>query len=113
LTHYVRYGDFIVNLIRESQDIDEYAFALGALSHYAADNDGHRMAVNVSVPLLYPKLRVKFGSRATYADDRISHTKTEFGFDVTICRVPAMRRVGAAPISGLPCGRESWRAYCM
>jgi len=54
LTHYVRGGDFILNLIRESQDVDEYAFALGALSHYAADNNGHRMATNASVPLLYP-----------------------------------------------------------
>jgi hypothetical protein len=82
LTHYVRSGDFILNMIRESQDLDEYAFALGALAHYAADNNGHRMAVNVSVPLLYPQLRLKFGSSITYADDRFSHTKTEFGFDV-------------------------------
>jgi hypothetical protein len=82
LTHYVRSGDFILNLIRESQDLDEYAFALGALSHYAADNNGHRMATNVSVPLLYPKLRLKFGASVTYADDPFSHGKTEFGFDV-------------------------------
>src|SRR5205814_9256983 len=82
LTHYVRSGDFIVNLIRESQDLDEYAFALGALAHYAADNKGHRMATNVSVPLLYPKLRLKFGNSITYADDPFSHSKTEFGFDV-------------------------------
>jgi len=82
LTHYVRSGDFILNLIRESQDLDEYAFALGALAHYAADNNGHRMAVNMSVPLLYPKLRLKFGNSITYADDPFSHTKTEFGFDV-------------------------------
>src|SRR6185369_15166906 len=82
LTHYVRSGDFIVNLIRESQDLDEYAFALGALAHYAADNNGHRMATNVSVPLLYPQLRAKFGKLVTYADDPFSHTKTEFGFDV-------------------------------
>ena len=82
LTHYVRSGDFILNLIRESQDLDEYAFALGALSHYAADNNGHRMATNVSVPLLYPSLRAKFGKSVTYADDPFSHTKTEFGFDV-------------------------------
>ncbi len=82
LTHYVRSGDFIVNMIRESQDLDEYAFALGALAHYAADNNGHRMAVNVSVPLLYPDLRLKFGTTITYADDPFSHTKTEFGFDV-------------------------------
>ena len=82
LTHYVRSGDFILNLLRESQDLNEYAFALGALSHYAADNNGHRMATNVSVPLLYPELRVKFGKSVTYADDPFSHTKTEFGFDV-------------------------------
>lgn len=82
LTHYVRSGDFILNLIRESQDLDEYAFALGALSHFAADNNGHRMATNVSVPLLYPRLRLKFGNFVTYADDPFSHSKTEFGFDV-------------------------------
>src|SRR5438105_3078134 len=82
LTHYVRGGDFIGNMIRESQDLDEYAFALGALAHYAADNNGHRMATNVAVPLLYPKLRLKFGNSITYADDPFSHTKTEFGFDV-------------------------------
>ncbi len=82
LTHYVRSGDFIASMIRESQDLDEYAFALGALAHYAADNDGHRMATNLSVPLLYPALRVKFGKSVTYADDPFSHTKTEFGFDV-------------------------------
>jgi hypothetical protein len=82
LTHYVRTGDFIMNMIRESQDLDEYAFALGALAHYATDSNGHRMATNLSVPLLYPNLRLKFGATITYADDPFSHTKTEFGFDV-------------------------------
>jgi len=82
LTHYVRAGDFVQNMIRESQDLNEYAFALGALAHFAADNNGHRMATNVSVPLLYPELRAKFGSSITYADDPFSHTKTEFAFDV-------------------------------
>jgi hypothetical protein len=82
LTHYVRSGEFISNMIRESEDLNEYAFALGALSHFAADNNGHRMATNVSVPLLYPALRLKFGKSITYADDPFSHTKTEFGFDV-------------------------------
>src|SRR5690242_12324142 len=81
LTHYVRTGDFILNMIHTSEDLNEYAFALGALSHYAADNDGHSMATNPSVPLLYPKLRLKFGNRITYADDPFSHSKTEFGFD--------------------------------
>ena len=82
LTHYVRSGDFVLNLLSDSQDLDEYAFALGALSHYAADNNGHPMAVNRAVPVLYPELGQKFGARVTYADDPFSHGKTEFAFDV-------------------------------
>ena len=38
LTHYVRSGDFIRALLDNSQDVYDYAFALGALSHYATDN---------------------------------------------------------------------------
>jgi len=82
LTHYVRTGDFVINLISDSQDLDEYAFALGALSHYAADNNGHTIAVNRAVPMFYPKLGAKFGKVVTYADDPITHAKTEFAFDV-------------------------------
>jgi hypothetical protein len=82
LAHYVRSGDFVLNLIRESQDLNEYAFSLGALAHYAADTSGHRMATNLAVPLLYPKLRLQFGNRVTYADDALSHVKTELAFDV-------------------------------
>ena len=82
LTHYVRTGAFILNLIRDSQDLNEYAFALGALSHYAADNNGHPIAINRAVPLFYPKLGLKFGKQVTYADDHSSHVKTEFAFDV-------------------------------
>ena len=82
LTHYVRSGDFILALIHESQDLDEYAFALGALAHYAADNSGHRLATNPAVPMLYPELRRKFGKEVTYWDDPLSHIRTEFGFDV-------------------------------
>jgi len=82
LTHYVRSGDFVLNLIRDSQDLNEYAFALGALSHYAADNNGHSIAVNRSVPLFYPKLEARFGKSVTYADDPATHAKTEFAFDV-------------------------------
>ena len=82
LLHYVRSGDFILSLIRNSQDLNEYAFSFGALAHYAADNDGHRMAVNLAVPLLYPKLGLRFGKEVTYADDALSHIKTEFAFDV-------------------------------
>ena len=83
LLHYVRSGDFVINLIKESQDLNEYAFSLGALAHYAADNTGHPLATNPGVSMLYPKLRVEFGDRVTYADDASSHIKTEFAFDVT------------------------------
>jgi hypothetical protein len=82
LTHYVRSGDFVEALLAESQDINEYAFALGALSHYAADNKGHSMAVNHVVPALYPKLRVKYGDEVTYDENPTAHMRAEFGFDV-------------------------------
>jgi len=82
LLHYVRSGDFIVNMINDSTDLNEYAFSLGALAHYAADNNGHPMAVNQVVPLLFPKLGRQFGKRVTYADDALSHVRTEFAFDV-------------------------------
>src|SRR5438105_7739190 len=42
LTHYVRSGEFVRALLRDSQDLNEYAFALGTLAHYSADDDGHR-----------------------------------------------------------------------
>jgi len=80
LVHYVRSGDFVHELVLESQDFDEYAFALGALSHYAADIAGHP-AVNQSVAIEFPKLRAKFGKSVRYAQDKTAHLKTEFGFD--------------------------------
>ena len=82
LTHYVRSGDFVTAMLRDSRTLDEYAFALGALAHYAADTEGHAIAVNRVVPMLYPKLKRKYGDEVTYADDPASHLKTEFGFDV-------------------------------
>jgi len=82
LTHYVRSGDFIEALLAESRDINEYAFALGALAHYAADNDGHAIGVNRAVPVVYPKLRARYGNEVTYVEDPTAHIKTEFGFDV-------------------------------
>jgi hypothetical protein len=82
LTHYVRSGDFILALIRDSRDVYEYAFALGALAHYAADNDGHRIGTNRAVPILYPSLEKKYGDTVTYEQDKLAHIKTEFGFDV-------------------------------
>jgi len=82
LTHYVRSGDFVQSLLRNAQDLDEFAFAVGAMAHYAADNDGHRLATNLAVPLLYPRLRKKYGDTVWYEQDPLAHTKTEFGFDV-------------------------------
>ncbi|HLZ42122.1 MAG TPA: zinc dependent phospholipase C family protein [Candidatus Sulfotelmatobacter sp.] len=81
LTHYVRSGDFIVNLLDESTDLNEYAFALGALAHYSSDNLGHP-TVNRSVALQYPKLHTKFGDQVTYEDDPKAHIRIEFGFDM-------------------------------
>lgn len=81
ITHYVRSGDFIMYLLKDSQDIDEYAFALGALSHYVSDVWGHP-AVNQAVAIRFPKLQRKYGSLVTYAEDPKEHIRTEFGFDV-------------------------------
>lgn len=82
LTHYVRSGEFVQALLRDARDLHEYAFALGALAHFAGDNDGHRIATNRAVPLLYPKLQKKYGNVVTYEADPLAHVKTEFGFDV-------------------------------
>jgi hypothetical protein len=81
LVHYVRSGDFVRELLIESQDVNEYAFALGALAHYASDIAGHP-AVNQAVAIEYPKLRAKFGKSVKYAQDKTAHLKTEFGFDM-------------------------------
>jgi Zinc dependent phospholipase C len=82
LTHYVRSGDFVLALIEESRDLDEYAFALGALAHYAADASGHPIATNRAVAMMYPKLARKYGPVVTYEDQPSAHAKVEFGFDV-------------------------------
>ena len=82
LTHYVRSGDFVVNLLKEASDVNEYAFALGALAHYSADNCGHP-TINQVVGIEFPKLRKKFGTVVTYEDNPKDHIRTEFGFDVT------------------------------
>lgn len=82
LLHYVRSGDFVIASLNEAETLDEYAFALGLLSHYNADNYGHPLGVNVSVPIIYPKARKKYGDVVTYEQDKTAHVKTEFGFDV-------------------------------
>ena len=82
LTHYIRSGDFILALLRNAKDLNEYAFAVGALAHHAADNMGHRLGINRAVPVLYPGLRKQFGDSVSFEDNRLAHVKTEFGFDV-------------------------------
>src|SRR3954467_7827531 len=81
LVHYVRSGDFVGALLTEASDVNEYAFALGALSHYAADIAGHP-AVNAAVSQEFPKLKAKYGDTITFAEDPKAHIRTEFGFDV-------------------------------
>jgi hypothetical protein len=82
LVHYVRSGDFVTNLLNEAKDMNEYAFALGALCHYYADIYGHSIGVNLSVPLVYPKMKEKFGDTVYYEENKVSHIRTEFGIDV-------------------------------
>ena len=82
LLHYVRTGDFVSEMIDDAQTIDEYAFALGALGHYTADNSGHAIGVNPAVPLMYPKLKARFGNSITYAQAPKNHLLVEFAFDV-------------------------------
>ncbi len=82
LTHYVRSGDFVLALLRDATDINGFAFGLGALAHYVADNQGHPIGTNRAVPILYPKLKRKYGDSVTYEQDKLAHVKTEFGFDV-------------------------------
>jgi hypothetical protein len=82
LTHYIRSGDFIRNTVAEASNLNEFAFALGAIAHYAADHSGHLIAVNRSVALMYPKLRRKYGDTVTYEQNPAAHLKVELGFDV-------------------------------
>jgi hypothetical protein len=91
LVHYVRAGDFVQALLRDAQDINQYAFALGALAHYAADNAGHPMGVNRAVPLMYPKLKARYGNEVTYAQSPGTHILVEFSFDVVQAAAGAYR----------------------
>jgi hypothetical protein len=82
LVHYVRSGDFVEALVREARDVNELAFALGALAHYSNDISGHPKAVNVTVPMVFPKLERKFGKTVTYAEAPRQHVIVEFSFDI-------------------------------
>jgi hypothetical protein len=82
LTHYVRSGDFVVNLFRNAGDANELAFAIGALSHYIGDSVGHSQATNIAVPVEFPKLRKRYGNVVSYAEGEHQHVQTEFAFDI-------------------------------
>ena len=81
LVHYVRSGDFVAALLRDAQTVDEYAFAVGALAHYVSDNAAHP-TVNHAVPVIYPKLRAKYGDDVLFGDSPARHVMVEFSFDV-------------------------------
>ena len=82
LTHYVRSGDFVMWLFRNAHTVDEYAFAIGALSHYLGDSIGHSEAINPATAIAFPKLGRKFGSKVTYDESPHGHIRTEFAFDI-------------------------------
>ena len=82
LTHYVRSGDFVRNLIDQARDRNDYAFALGALAHYAADIGGHAEGTNRAMASVYPELAAKFGPVITYQQAPKQHMQLEFAFDV-------------------------------
>lgn len=81
LTHYVRSGDFVQAMLADAKDLNQYAFALGALSHYVADIHGHPY-INLAVGMEYPKLAEKYGPSVAYDVDHAAHLRVEFGFDV-------------------------------
>lgn len=82
LTHYVRTGDFIAWLFHNARTLDEYAFAVGALSHYLGDSIGHSQAVNLATALEFSKLKQEFGNSVTYGESPHAHIRTEFAFDI-------------------------------
>lgn len=100
LTHYVRSGDFVTWQLRNATTLNEYAFAIGALSHYLGDTIGHSQAINPATADEFPKLKQKFGDSVTYGESPHGHIRTEFAFDVeemknTKFAPPAyLRRIG-------------------
>jgi hypothetical protein len=81
LTHYVRTGDFVQKLFQHAHTADEFAFAIGALSHYLGDSIGHSQATNSSVAIMFPKLRDTYGSSVNYAQGKHQHAQVEWAFD--------------------------------
>lgn len=82
LIHYVRNGDFVMAVINESENLNEYAFGLGLLCHYQADKYGHSLGTNKAVAILFPDLKKKYGESVSYENGCSEHARVEFGFDV-------------------------------
>lgn len=82
LTHYVRSGDLVVWLFRNARTLDEYAFAIGALSHYLGDSVGHSEVINPATAVEFPNLKRKYGPSVTYDESPHGHIRTEFAFDI-------------------------------
>ena len=81
LTHYVRTGEFVQAMLDDADDLNQYAFALGALSHYISDIHGHPY-INLAVGMEYPELAREYGPSVPYDVDHHAHIRVEFGFDV-------------------------------
>lgn len=82
LTHYVRSGDFIASLFRNAHNVNELAFAIGALSHYLGDNIGHSECINPATAIEFSKLAREYGESVTYDENPHAHVRTEFAFDI-------------------------------
>jgi hypothetical protein len=82
LLHYVRTGDFVRALFRDSKDQNDLAFAIGALAHYIGDTTGHAEAINIAVGNEFPKLSAKYGPNVNYAEGPHQHLRVEFAFDI-------------------------------
>ena len=82
LAHYARTGDFVEALLSEAENLNEYAFAIGAMCHYVGDKYGHPIATNIIVPTVYPKIEKKFGDVVTFEKDQVAHKRVEIAFDV-------------------------------
>ncbi len=110
LTHYVRTGDFVQKLFQHASTANEFAFAIGALSHYVGDSIGHAQATNPSVAAMYPKLRAKYGSSVNYAEGKHQHAQVEWAFDAN--QAAKLRLAPAAYVEdiGLEVPREQLAA---
>ena len=110
LTHYVRSGDFVQKLFQRAKTADEFAFAIGALSHYVGDSIGHSQATNPSVAITFPKLRAKYGSSVNYAQGKQEHAEVEWAFDATQAAKLRLAPVAYVREIGLEVPREQLAA---